>query len=455
MAQDLPSLLPHFDTLREHGASVVLATIVATEGSSYRKAGARMLMDPDGRYHGILAGGCFEGDLAERARAVAREGRAECITYDMRGDDDLLWGLGSGCNGAVYLLLQPLSPDNGYQPFAAIADAVRSREAACLASVIEAPAGSGHVCGDSLLVTGTRVIGLGIAPGSRPAVEAAAREHLAKRRGRRSGQIEVEGVRLFIDAVEPPRRLLILGGGPDAVPLARLARELHWDVTVVDHRPAYVVDGRFPEGCRTVLTEPSALRETAALDGIDAAVVMSHLIATDQQYLAQLAHRPPPYIGLLGPAGRRDILLDGLEETARTAVRDRVRGPAGLDLGSRTPAGIALSVLAEIEARLSDRPAVPLDGKTSISGGASDASGAGHQARCRTDRSSSSPASTGLNSIEPSSIDIAAIRGRSSRFTRPVSDSVRGSPHSAWAWSLSCRIRAIAASARPADGCAA
>lgn len=325
-----------------------------------------MLVKPDGQYHGILAGGCFEGDLAERAREVAAEGRARCITYDMRGDDDMLWGLGSGCNGAVHLLLQPLSTDNDYQPFAAIANVVRSRETACLASVIEPSDDNSVACGDSMLVTATRTVGLGLEAATQPALMAAARQHLAHAGRNRSGQVEVDGARVFVDIIVPPRRLLILGGGPDAVPLARLALELHWEVTVVDHRPPYVASGRFPDDCQTLLAESSALCEAVPLDGIDAAVVMSHLIATDQQYLAQLAHQPPAYIGLLGPAGRRDILLDGLDEPARKAVCESVRGPAGLDLGIGTPAGIALSVLAEIEARSMHRSAAPLDGKTRV-----------------------------------------------------------------------------------------
>ena len=103
---------------------LVLASVYETEGSTYSKAGARMLITGDGRFHGMLSGGCLEGDLAERARQVLDSGRSQAVTYDLGKNDEELWGLGVGCDGLMRIFLQPLSAADGYEPFATMARAL-------------------------------------------------------------------------------------------------------------------------------------------------------------------------------------------------------------------------------------------------------------------------------------------------------------------------------------------
>ncbi len=87
--------------LRDLGDTAVLATIVATEGSTYRKSGARMLIESSGRMTGLLSGGCFERDLIEHAESVLNGGLPKVVEYDLRTADDLLYGIGAGCEGAM------------------------------------------------------------------------------------------------------------------------------------------------------------------------------------------------------------------------------------------------------------------------------------------------------------------------------------------------------------------
>jgi LacI family transcriptional regulator len=102
----LQPLEARFGLARDRGEAVVLATVFATAGSTYRKAGAHLLIDAQGDYVGLVSGGCLEGDLALRARHVIASGEPQIVSYDMRGPDDQLWGLGAGCEGAMQLLLQ-------------------------------------------------------------------------------------------------------------------------------------------------------------------------------------------------------------------------------------------------------------------------------------------------------------------------------------------------------------
>src|SRR5262245_11449280 len=120
-------LLQSFETWRAAGEPLVLATVYETAGSTYSKAGHRILLAANGDYRGLVSGGCLEGDLAERARGVIATTKAAAVTYDLRDSADDLWGLGVGCNGLLRVFLQPLLPANEYQPFAPIAERLAGR----------------------------------------------------------------------------------------------------------------------------------------------------------------------------------------------------------------------------------------------------------------------------------------------------------------------------------------
>ena len=148
----------------------------------------------------------------------------------------------------------------------------------------------------------------------------------------------------------PPPAILICGAGHDAVPVARLAAEMGWSCTIVDHRPGFARADRFPASCEVRVLQPSELSRQIALEEVDAAVLMTHHLGHDRSYLSQVVEASLSYIGLLGPRARRDRLLD---EIGATGVH--VHGPAGLDIGAEMPESIALAIIAEIHAFLNRR----------------------------------------------------------------------------------------------------
>jgi len=156
---------------------------------------------------------------------------------------------------------------------------------------------------------------------------------------------------------------LICGAGPDAVPVVRALCQLDWDVLIVDHRPAFARADRFPANCTVIHSRPGSLSEATDLSEVDAVVIMSHHLENDSTYLAQLAGFGIPYIGVLGPAARRNRL----RSMAGCGELD-LKGPVGLDIGAELPGAIALSIAAEIHAVLNHRDGLPLtlkaDGKT-------------------------------------------------------------------------------------------
>lgn len=313
------------DLLREENLPAVLATLVSAEGSSYRRPGARLLVRRDGTRTGSISGGCLEEDVLARSARVRETGQPECVVYDTTSENDQIWGVGLGCHGVVHVLLERIdSPP----PWArAVAQNLARRRPTDLSVLFS----------DEIVAElGTRMA----APGDC-----------------------ADAGKLFADRIEPPLALVILGAGDDARPLARLAKELGWTVTVADPRPAYANPGRFPEADRVLAAPVERLLATLHTDSRTAVAVMTHHYVHDLPLLKNLLKRNLGYLGLLGPRKRAerilgDIRLSGTEITAEE--RARLRAPIGLDLGSDSPEQVALAIVAEIQAEFAGRDGRPL-----------------------------------------------------------------------------------------------
>jgi xanthine dehydrogenase accessory factor len=349
MQASIATLLPLFESERQAARAAVLAVVTKTEGSTYGKPGALLLIAADGRYAGLISGGCLEGDLREHARAVAAGAPPRTVSYDMRGPDDLVFGLGAGCEGAMDVFLLPVGPSTAWQPLARFATAAALGEPAAAAIVVESedPA----VAAGSVFLSDAPVIG------AHAGLIAAAREAVERGDSGWAGGAS-RGVRAFVTVLALPPRILLLGAGPDAKPVHELASFLGWQVTLVDHRAAYATVERFPSAERVLCARPSEVGALPPLDGFHAAVVMSHHLETDLGWLRIVARSAIPYVGLLGPAARRERLLADLGADA-DALRGRLRAPIGLDIGGRAPESIALSIVAEIHAALERRSGAP------------------------------------------------------------------------------------------------
>ncbi|MEP7246180.1 MAG: XdhC family protein, partial [Gammaproteobacteria bacterium] len=165
-------------------------------------------------------------------------------------------------------------------------------------------------------------------------------------------------MRIFALPLSLPPRVLLLGAGPDTLPVVDLSSRMGWKVTLIDHRPSYAQPGHFPDAERVVLARPEEIASAVDLSAFTAAVVMSHHLASDLAYLRALAATTVPYVGLLGPAIRREKLLSDLGDAA-IQLRPRLRAPVGLALGGRTPESIALAIVAEIHAFVHDARGSP------------------------------------------------------------------------------------------------
>lgn len=353
VTSSLQRLLPLFDREAAEGRAMVLATVVATEGPTYAKPGVQMLISSEGEYAGLLSGGCLEGDLALRARAQLAGAAPERVRYDMRGPDDLLFGLGSGCEGAMDVLLQRLDAASNWSPVAALAAAARAQRSAAMAMVVRSqdptlPLGASAVA--QLNTDDGIVAACGDARLHRLLAELALRSGGGLRVPAELVPEAVPGTDLLACIHRPAPCVVLLGAGPDAPPLDALAHLLGWQLAVIDHREHFAQSQRFPHATQVSGGGPAALREQLRLTSqpVRAAIVMSHHYPTDLAYLRVLCDSDVPYVGLLGPVARRERLLADLGPQAQR-LRSRLHAPIGLNLGAGSPETIALSIAAEIE----------------------------------------------------------------------------------------------------------
>jgi xanthine dehydrogenase accessory factor len=309
------------------GQPAALATLVAVEGSSYRRPGARLLVLADDRRVGSISGGCLEEDVLLRARRVLESGRSETAVYDTTDENDLVWGVGLGCRGVVQIFIEPISMDQPH--WIAVLAANRAANLATKLAVIY-----GENFGGLL---GT---------------------HLCEELPRK-----LSGPGTFVETIATLPRLVIFGAGDDAQPLVRLAKETGWRVAVIDSRGNYATAMRFPDADSITVASAEESVTRLKLDDQTHVVVMTHRFAEDVKLLGALLARPLAYLGVLGARKRTDRVLAELGERGfvfSPEILDRLCAPVGLDLGATTPETIALSIVAELQCSLAGRTPIHL-----------------------------------------------------------------------------------------------
>lgn len=323
MANHLLAMLEHWYLHRQQ--SWVLATIYATDGSSYRKPGAMMMINDLGQYHGLLSGGCLESDIMLQARRCWDNGKNRCIEYDMREEEDLAWKLGIGCGGMVQILLQPVLEDNNYLSLLELRDAQRNNRACVYQQYIDDQAPRNQLLPDS---------------------------HLPQQQSSLLTEDNKELKFLFRHA--PPLQVAVFGGGVDARPVVALAGQMGWRVTLIDHRSGYARAGYFDDAERVVRLPADQLSDAEWLSDIDAAVIMTHSVSMDGAALALMQQSEAKYIGMLGPTHRTQRVLDNIN-SAYQQLSKPLFNPIGLDIGGELPEAIALSITAQIQAFFAKR----------------------------------------------------------------------------------------------------
>ena len=353
MNKDLQDIVAAFEKIASLGKTAAIATLVKVKGSTYRRPGARMLMTSDGWLLGSISGGCLEGDVFEHAQRVMNSGKPTLVKYDTTESEDIIWGLGLGCQGIVHVLVERLTDDLELSSIAFLAECLHRRQTGVLVTVFGVEGRSPIKMGDRLLLHPDGTVKSNFTdPVRSRIIDDAIAAAESTQSSVKTYQLPAGSAEVFIEVVQPPVPLIIFGAGHDAIPVVRLAKELGWHVTVVDSRPAYATTARFPLADAVILAHPQAVHKHISVDKCTAAVVMTHNYLHDRELLQTLLASPLSYLGVLGPKRRTEQLL---QELGMAEQLSHLYSPVGLDIGADTPEAIGLAILAEIQAVLANR----------------------------------------------------------------------------------------------------
>ena len=329
-----------------------LATVVSVEGSSYRRPGARMLITESGETTGVLSGGCLERDVCERAQKVMTAGTPVVVRYDTTNKDDVVWGLGLGCNGIIDVLIEPATTERVAGVMQLLAECAERDASGAIATVF-------HVDGDVETTIGARALLYpdGTIDGDFPPLIF---EDLREATTSCVRRYEIAGgfIDVFIEVIQPRVRLVVFGAGPDVSPIVDLAKYLNWHTTVVDTSARVSSRERFSNADAVLLCRPEDVMSQVSLSERTCVVVMTHNYLHDGELVSQLLPLPLRYLGCLGPRQRTERLLN--EISGDTRYLHRLHAPVGLDIGAETAEEIALSIVSEIKAVLSQRSGAQL-----------------------------------------------------------------------------------------------
>src|SRR6266567_8634442 len=335
-------ILDEVERWRESGERVAIATVIQTWGSAPRPAGSAMALTAGGKIAGSVSGGCVEAAVVESGLRCLSTGRPERLRFGV--SDETAWSVGLACGGTIEVFVEPVRGET----FDTVRTAIRDGQPAAVATVI---GGAEATFGRRLVVSYDGTVTGSLGEGLDTAVAEQARESLAAGAPKRLEPTPEREAEIFIDVLQPPLRLIVVGGVHIAIPLVAIAKTLGYRTIVVDPREAFGNSKRFPDVDRIMSAWPDRALDEIGIDASTAVAVLTHDPKLDDPALAAALRSPAFYVGALGSRRtqekrRQRLLEEGLDEQTLS----RLHAPIGLPIGGRSPGEIALSIMAQIVA---------------------------------------------------------------------------------------------------------
>lgn len=331
MTHELKRIFQDYTENKQLRLGSVLATVVALDGSSYRRPGVRMLIREDGKMTGAVSGGCVEKEVIRQATTVFADGNPKMMTYDGR--------YRLGCEGILYILIEHFEPNTAL--LQAFKQTIASRQQFSVVSYFKKEYGNYDGLGTVFSLDGS---------------------DFELQNGRKT----IGTNKVFEQMMKPCFKLLIIGGEHDTVRLSQLALNMGWEVTVSTAPNEGKIIDDFPAIDELWNVEPSELPANK-IDNETALILMTHSYVKDLKYLLALKDTRPAYFGLLGPSKRREKLFGEFMELYPEVDVDffeQIHGPAGINIGAETPEEIAIAILSEILAVVRNQEPMLLKDKT-------------------------------------------------------------------------------------------
>lgn len=324
-------VLQRAEAWRSEGRSFALATVAATWGSAPRPVGSHLIIDSEGNFEGSVSGGCVEGAVITEAELTIQDGRPRLLHFGVA--DETAWNVGLSCGGKISVLVQSMGDADGSAGplLAGLNAARRSRQPAMLVTDID---------------SGRSEVFVHQQPQSEGPLEPALAERLSSGV---SGLIDAKGAgQTMVSVYRPDPQLVLLGAVHISQALAPMAAMSGFDVLVVDPRSAFATGDRFPE-IRHLAAWPQDVLGEMRLDPFTAFAALTHDPKIDDPGLEAALAARCFYVGALGSRKTNERRMErlrarGIDERALASIR----APIGLAIGSRSPAEIAVAILAEI-----------------------------------------------------------------------------------------------------------
>jgi len=321
------------------GRPCIFTALVETRGSTPQKAGATMLVFPDGSQVGTLGGGCVEAEVKRRAIERLASGGPELMTFQL--DSDYGWDDGLICGGRMKMLVDPLRPGEDVSYYRRhherVSTGLGGTEAIVLDDLAGCPAGARFLLDSEGSIVAARTV---VDP---PVTLLENLKPLSLR-----PRPYVAGPISYLTTL-PRCRLIIVGAGHVGQKTAQLAADVDFDVWIVDDREEYCSDERFPSAKRRIVGPIG--RELKALETTtnDFAVIVTRGHSHDEEALYRLIEKPFRYLGMIGSRRKIRMIFDDLrKEGVSPAALERVHAPLGFDIGSQTVPEIAISIVSQL-----------------------------------------------------------------------------------------------------------
>ena len=331
-----------------------------------------MLIAGSGEIAGMVSGGCLEQDILCHVQQQTPPYRSFVITYDTTTEEDLLWGFGLGCDGVVSVLVEhlvvrvgvasasaeaSLEENRSHNPLTFIGECFDRQQSGVLATVFQVESNSPVPIGARLMLhfdgeieSNIDDVELSVQIVADAQIALHQQTTMHRQYDQSFGKISVS-----IEVIQPPPHLVIFGAGRDVFPLAQFSKTLGWQLTIVDCRSLETSLDRFPMADRIILARREEICRQVKINANTIAVIMTHNYLDDLEILRHLLTTPTRYIGVLGARQRTAKLLQDLVITPEQF--QQLHAPIGLDLGAETPEEIAIAIVAEIQAVITNRPA--------------------------------------------------------------------------------------------------
>lgn len=316
MTHEIKNLVRQVWEGQQKGLQTVLATVVALEGSSYRRPGVRMLIQNNGMTYGAVSGGCVEKEVIHQAQTVFESGVPKVMTYDGR--------LRLGCEGIIHILLEPIRLSTVLKTL--FDKVLKERKTFESKTYFFAQPEENSLFGTIFTFEG---------------VAYPLRENYIHPKGNFDE---------FKQIFPPLFQLYIFGAEHDAVVLCKSASALGWEVTVVGP-PDEAKTKSFFQGAQEFITPTLGSLEFDSIDRQTAVILMTHSFNKDIQYLLALTNTQPAYLGILGPKHRRERVIEQVlnyKPEVSLSFLEQLHGPSGINIGAESAEEIAVSILAEI-----------------------------------------------------------------------------------------------------------